>query len=111
MAQTSSLEGVTDVSLTEELLLLTLEDTGGEFDSVPEIYLNCGIAGAALMDLSLRGKLDSDLSGVFVVDPTSTGDAPLDHVLASIAREPKRLSAGNAASDTFSRQVRPSTSP
>ena len=37
MAQTSSLEGVTDVSLTEELLLLTLEDTGGEFDSVPEI--------------------------------------------------------------------------
>jgi len=54
MAQTSSLEGVTDVSLTEELLLLTLEDTGGEFDSVPEIYLNCGIAGAALMDLSLR---------------------------------------------------------
>ena len=94
MAQTSSLEGVTDVSLTEELLLLTLEDTGGEFDSVPEIYLNCGIAGAALMDLSLRGKLDSDLSGVFIVDPSSTGDAPLDHVLTSIAREPERLSAG-----------------
>ena len=57
MAQTSSLEGVTNVSLTEELLLLTLEDTGGEFDSVPEIYLNCGMVGAVLMDLSLRDRL------------------------------------------------------
>ena len=78
-------------SLNEELLLLTLEDSGGEFDSVPEIYLNCGMAGAALMDLSLRGRLDSDLSGVFVVDAGPTGDATLDLVLRMIAGEPDRL--------------------
>ena len=87
------LESPARISLIEELLLLTLEDSGGEFDSVPEIYLNCGMAGAALMDLSLRGRLDSDLSGVFVVDATPTGDATLDRVLATIAREPERLAA------------------
>jgi MHS family proline/betaine transporter-like MFS transporter len=93
MEPSSHKEGSADISLTEELLLLTLEDSGGEFDSVPEIYLNCGMAGAALLDLSLRGRLDSDLSGVFVVDPTPTGDPPLDRVLAAIAREPERLPA------------------
>jgi MHS family proline/betaine transporter-like MFS transporter len=87
------IEGSPEISLTEELLLLTLEDSGGEFDSVPEIYLNCGVAGAALMDLSLRGRLDSDLSGVFVVDVTPTGDAVIDRVLGIIAQEPKPLPA------------------
>ncbi len=88
----SRIEGSTEISLTEELLLLTLEDSGGEFDSVPEIYLNCGVAGALLMDLSLRGRLDSDLSGVFVVDATPTGDAAIDRVLVAIAHEPEQLS-------------------
>ena len=45
-------------SLIEELLLLTLEDRGGEFDRVPEAFLVCGIAGGALIDLSLRNKVD-----------------------------------------------------
>lgn len=87
------LDPLSRLSLQEELLLLTLEDSGGEFDSVPEIYLNCGMAGAALMDLSLRGRLDSDLSGVFVVDATPTGDRTLDRILRTIESEPQRLPA------------------
>ena len=81
------------ISLIEEFLLLALEDTGGEFDSVPEIYLNCGIAGAALMDLELRDRIDTDLDGVFAVNTEPTGDAMLDRTLAEIAVEPRRLSA------------------
>ncbi len=81
------------IGLVEELLLLALEDSGGEFDSVPEIYLNCGVAGAALMDLALRDRIDSDLDGVFAINATPTGDAALDGVLAEIAAEPERLSA------------------
>ncbi|RTL84074.1 MAG: MFS transporter [Hyphomicrobiales bacterium] len=83
----------TQISLIEEFLLLTLEDSGGEFDSVPEIYLNCGIAGAALMDLALRGRIDADLGGVFAVDATPTGDASLDLALAEIVAEQRRLGA------------------
>ncbi len=41
------------ISALEEFLLLTLEDDGGQFDTVPEIYLTCGVAGAILMDLAL----------------------------------------------------------
>ena len=33
-------------SLIEELLLLTLEDRGGEFDKVPEAFLVCGVTPA-----------------------------------------------------------------
>jgi MFS transporter, MHS family, proline/betaine transporter len=78
-------------SLIEELLLLTLEDRGGEFDRVPEAFLVCGIAGGALIDLSLRNQLDSDLNGVWAIDSTPTGDPVLDGVLAEIAGESSRL--------------------
>jgi MHS family proline/betaine transporter-like MFS transporter len=81
------------VSLIEELLLLTLEDSGGEFDSVPEVYLTCGLAGGALMDLALRGRIDSDLNEVWVVDPAPTGDVVLDIVLAELAAAPRRMDA------------------
>lgn len=83
----------TPVSLIEELLLLTLEDSGGEFDSVPEVYLTCGLAGGALMDLALRGRIDSDLTSLWAVDETPTGDVVLDIVLGEIAAEPARLDA------------------
>jgi MFS transporter, MHS family, proline/betaine transporter len=78
-------------SLIEELLLLTLEDRGGEFDRVPEAFLVCGIAGGALIDLSLRGKLDSDLNAVWANDSNPTGDGILDRVLAQVATESARL--------------------
>jgi len=81
------------ISLIEEFLLLALEDGGGEFDKVPDIQLNCGVAGAALMDLSIRGRLDSDLQALWAVDTAPTGDAILDEVLADIAAEPARLDA------------------
>ena len=77
-------------SLVEELLLLTLEDRGGEFDRVPEAFLVCGIIGGALIDLSLRGKLDSDLNAVWAIDSTATGDPVLDGVLAEVAGESAR---------------------
>ena len=78
-------------SLVEELLLLTLEDRGGEFDRVPEAFLVCGVAGGALIDLSLRGKLDSDLSGIWAIDRNPTGDPVLDNVLADVGGESARL--------------------
>ena len=83
------------ISLLEEFLLLTLEDEGGQFDTVPEIYLTCGVAGAMLMDLALQGRIDSDLSAVWVENATPTGDTGLDAVLAQIAAEPRRLGTGD----------------
>lgn len=84
---------MTTIGLIEEFLLLTLEDSGGEFDSAPEIFVDCGIAGAALMDLSLRNRIDSDLEAVWVTDATPTGDPILDDVLRQIVASPVRLNA------------------
>jgi len=82
------------ISLLQEFLLLTLEDEGGQFDTVPEIFLTCGVAGAVLMDLALQDRIDADPSALWVVDPTPTGDVVLDQVLAQLGAEPKRLDAG-----------------
>lgn len=80
-------------TLIEELLLLTLEDRGGEFDRVPEAFLTSGVAGGALMELALQGRIDADLEALWVVDSTPTGDVTLDPILAEIARETARLDA------------------
>ncbi len=82
------------ISLLEEFLLLTLEDSGGQFDTVPEIFLTCGVAGAVLMDLALQGRIDSDQQAIWVVDATPTGDPVLDAVLQTLDAEPQRLETG-----------------
>ena len=81
------------LGLVEEFLLLTLEDEGGEFDSIPDTQLNCGLASAVLMDLALRGRIDSDLRQLWVSDASPTGEKVLDAVLAEIAKEPVPLDA------------------
>ena len=84
-------EAASPVSLIEEFLLLALEDEGGEFSRIPETSLSCGLAGAALMDLAIRGRIDSDLHALWVVDPSPTDSAMLNEVLAEISAEPQRL--------------------
>ena len=90
-ARSSVPEPAAPISLIEEFLLLALEDEGGEFSRIPETSLSCGLAGAALMDLAIRGRIDSDLHHLWVVDSAPTGSAMLDQVLAEIAAETRRL--------------------
>ena len=79
------------ISLVEEFLLLALEDEGGQFSRIPETTFHCGIAGAALMDLELRGRIQASLERVSVADTAPTGLAMLDDLLAHIAAEPEPL--------------------
>jgi MFS transporter, MHS family, proline/betaine transporter len=79
------------IGLIEEFLLLTLEDEGGQFARVPETSLSCGLAGAALIDLEIRGKIETDSDELRVTDSGSTGSQMLDKILADIVREEKRL--------------------
>ena len=73
------------LTVPEEFLLLTLKDEDGGFVDIPLEYLRAGFLGAAIMELGLQGRLDSDLNRVWVVDRTPTGDASLDPVLARLA--------------------------
>jgi MFS transporter, MHS family, proline/betaine transporter len=79
------------ISLVEEFLLLALEDEGGHFSRIPETSFRCGIAGAALVELELSGRIATSLEALWIADSTPTGSALLDDLLADIAAEPARL--------------------
>ena len=69
----------------EEILLLLLDDESGAMKRVAPNVMELLVAGAILMDLALRGRLDCDLQRLVVVDSTPVGEEILDGPLAEIA--------------------------
>lgn len=76
------------LTLAEELLLLLLDDTTGHLAPISRASLTCGLAGAVLMDLEVRGRIASDATGLVLCDPSPTGEALLDPKLAQLAAAP-----------------------
>ncbi len=76
------------LSLPEELILMLLNEENGYFHQVPGWDLNCAVAGAALGELSLMSRIDTDMESLFLLDRTPTGNAALDPILEQIANEP-----------------------
>ena len=81
------------LSLADELILMLLDEKGGYFHQVPGWKLNCAVVGGVLAELSFRSRLDSDLTSLYVVDRTETGDPVLDPILKEIADEPEQRTA------------------
>ena len=81
------------LTLPEELLLMLLNEESGYFRQVPGWNLNCAVVGAALAELSLKGRIDTDLESLILLDRTETGDPALDPLLKEIADEPRQRNA------------------
>jgi Golgi phosphoprotein 3 len=77
------------LTLADEILVLMLRDDTGEIKRECTNVANVAIAGGILMELSLLGKIDSDMTSLFVIDRNPTGDDLLDEALEKIAAEPK----------------------
>ncbi len=80
-------------NLAEELLLLVMDEDNGEATSVPARTLGYALAGAALLELALQGRIDTGLETLEVTDPTPLNDNLLDPVLSDIvevSREGRR---------------------
>ncbi len=78
------------LSLSEEYVLLSLDDRQGSFS----MYAGYGLVAAMLMDLLRRGRLAVEAGKASVIDSTPTGDPALDDLLAGLAgKPPKALSA------------------
>ena len=76
----------TDIpTVTEEILVLLLDDERGVPVSVPRSHMACVFPGAVLMDLAFVNRVDTDLESLMVIDRTPTGIFMLDHALAKIA--------------------------
>ena len=77
------------LTIAEELVLLMLKDDLG-FVAAPtsDWRMWCGFAGAVILDLSFRNRIDADLDHLHVLDAAPTGDAILDPALEIISYEP-----------------------
>jgi Golgi phosphoprotein 3 len=69
------------LGFVEEIVLLQLDERG-RLVELPLSAADVVLAGAALMELALRNKVDTDLNRLFVVDPQPAGDDILDDALA-----------------------------
>ena len=85
--------GTQQLSLPEELILMLLNEESGYFRQIAGWDLNCAVAGAALAELSLISRIDTDMDALFLLDDTETGDPALDPILKEIASEPGRQNA------------------
>lgn len=73
------------LTFAEEIMLLFLDDETGKFENMYYEEFKYALAGAVLMDLALRSKIDTDLEKLEVVDETPTGEDILDEFLSAIA--------------------------
>ncbi len=87
MATTTKDVSAQQLGLPEELILMLLSEENGYFYQVPGWDLNCAVAGAALAELSLLSRIDTDMESLFLVDKTATGNPTLDPILKEIASE------------------------
>jgi len=81
------------LGFVEEILLLQLDDSQGKFVNLPMSAADVVLAGAALMELALANRIDSDLERLILVDVTPTGDDILDDVLKRLAEADGELTA------------------
>lgn len=77
------------LTLAEDIIILLLDDDTGKLASIDLMTLNYAMAGAVLMDLALRNKIDNDLESLIVADSTPTGLQMLDTYLDKISSENK----------------------
>ncbi len=83
------------LTFAEEITLLLLDDDSGEIAPVEPNTLRLTMSGAVLMDLALRGRIDTDLEKLVLVDPSPTGEKVLDESLAEIAAAGEVHDAGH----------------
>jgi len=75
------------LTLAEEIVLLLLDDESGKLMNIDLMTLNYSMAGAVLMDLALKNRIDTDLDKLVVVDSSHTGLSILDNYLEKIISE------------------------
>jgi Golgi phosphoprotein 3 len=76
------------LTLADEIVVLMLDDPTGEVRLDCRAVADIAIAGGLLMELALRGRIDTDLQSLFLVDAAPVGDELLDLVLREVAAAP-----------------------
>ncbi len=80
------------LTITQEFILMILNDQTGYFYQVRGWDLNCAVIGSVLADLSLQARIDTDANSLYVVDASKTGNPNLDSCLKEIAKDTRHRS-------------------
>lgn len=72
---------------------MLLNEESGYFYQIAAHKMNCAVIGAALAELSLLSRVDTDAESLLLLDPTETGNPGLDLILKEIADEPVQHNA------------------
>lgn len=75
------------LTMPEEITLLLLDDETGRPLGLPAPASDYALASSILMQLSLDGRIDTDLERLTVTSQDPTGDPVLDEALAMIAAD------------------------
>ena len=89
---------------TEEIVLLALHDSSGEFAAVKDWPLRCALAGGVLMDLLLEGRLAAEPKSLRVLDAAPLDEPLLDPALAEMAADEQTRTPRHWV-DHFARQA------
>ena len=81
------------LSLLDEFILMLLDEESGYFYQIAAHKMNCAIIGAALAELSLLSRIDTDVESLLLLDSTETGNPGLDLILKEIVNEPAQHNA------------------
>ena len=73
------------LSVAEDLSLLLLDESSGVLYPLPGRTLEIGLAAAALLELTLADRIDTDLESLYLVNAAPLGDPTADPVLAQVA--------------------------
>lgn len=80
--------GPVRLTLAEELMLLALDDQSGTVIGLASYALELGVAAALVMELTLEGRIDSDLEKLILLSHLPIGNPLLDETLAEIGDGP-----------------------
>lgn len=84
------------LSFSEELILLMVDDDNGRLRPLPEKVVGSALGGAFLFELAFAGRLDNDAEAIFLVDTGATGNVLLDGILENLAAEGSPLPLARA---------------
>ncbi len=81
------------LGLLDEFMLMLLNEESGYFYQIPARKMNCAIIGAALAELSLLSRIDTDMESLIVLDSAETKSPSLNLILKEIVDEPANHNA------------------
>ncbi len=76
------------LTFAEEITLLALDDKTGTLMHLPERSLDFALAGALMLELAFKGRIDTDEAFVEVLNRKPTGDVMLDQAMSLIPNTP-----------------------